>query len=110
MNCVYYPNDSFPDLGKLRSISVITDDNGEIITAGGVELIAEGISITNKDFSAHTRSKALLELLHKMTDTCKKLDQKFLHVFVTDGDQVYVRALQTVGFKISPGVVLYKEL
>ncbi len=100
LNDQYYPNDAFPDFGKIKPVVVITDDHDRIITAGGVELIAEGVSITDKSFSVHVRGTALRELLQAMLLTCGRIHQDHLHVFVTDDhDDTWVRALKGDGFK-----------
>ena len=99
MHKKYYPNDAMPDWGKLQSILVAEAENGEIISAGGVELIAEGVLLTNYDIPAIARGKALLQHMINMKMTCSRLDQDYLHVFENGHDEVWIKALEAYDFK-----------
>ena len=95
----YYPNDVMPDWSKLENILVAVTDNGEVISAGGVELIAEGVLLTNYDCSSIARGKALLQHLVNMKMTCSNLNQDYLHVFENGHDEVWIKALRAYDFK-----------
>lgn len=95
----HYPHDSFPDFSKLRDILVVEDEAGTIISLGGIELIAEAVTITNYDSPALLRGKALLAQLSHMQRACSKIDQNHLHVFENGNDEVWIKALKTYGFK-----------
>ncbi len=100
LNARYYPDDRFPGFRKnFASALAIVDNNDKIITAGGVELIAEGVCITDKEFSEHVRGKALRMLLQSMRLTCGRINQSDLHVFSNNHDEIWERALLGDGFK-----------
>ncbi len=100
LNARYYPDDAFPGFEKnFSSALCIVDDEDRIITAGGVELIAEGVCITDKGFSEHIRGKALRMLLQSMLLTCGRINQDHLHIFSNSYDITWERALQGNRFK-----------
>lgn len=103
LNKINHPNDSFPNFDKFEVIYVITTNSNEIITAGGIELIVEGVCITDKKFSEHVRGRALRELLSLLLQDCSRIDQAYLHVFLNSHDEVWERALQGNGFKLLKG-------
>jgi N-acetylglutamate synthase-like GNAT family acetyltransferase len=110
INSEYYPDDSFPDFKEnFLSVVVITDDDGTIITCGGVELIAESVSITNQAIPSNVRTKALLMLLDNMKYTCSGHRYNYMHAFVTD-DEHWEKMLRKVGFKQLDSDVLYLEV
>lgn len=99
LNRINYPDEGFPNFDKFEVAYVITTNSDEIITAGGIELIAEGVCITNKKFSGHVRGRALRELLSILLQDCSRIDQDYLHVFSNSHDEIWERALQGDGFK-----------
>ena len=105
----YYPHDAFPNFDRLWDTLVITGQDGEIINAGGVELIAEGVLITNYDRSVIERGKALLRQFAHMQLTCGKLKQQHLHVFENADNETWLRALKAYGFE-SAGTALFKKV
>jgi len=95
-----HPHDTFPSFKNFYSeILVITDNKDRIITAGGVEAIAEAITITDDQFSSHVRTTALHQLLRHMMLTCGRVHQDYLHAFVDGHDEAWNRAIKIVGFK-----------
>lgn len=106
-----HPNDSFPSFKNFYPpIIVITDDKNRIITAGGVEKIAEAVTITDNEFSSHVRTTALQELLRGMLLTCGRIDQDYLHAFIDDHDETWIRTVQKVGFKSMNKETFYIEV
>jgi len=102
--------DDFPDFGgNFHNILVAVDDKNRIISAGGVELIAEGVLITDKTLAEYKRGPALVEMLSRMESTCRDLNQKFLLAFVTE-DETWKRALELYGFKGSRQRVFFKRV
>lgn len=100
INSRCHPKDVFPDFKNFYSpIVVITDDYDRIIIAGGVESIAEAVTITNREFSPHIRATALKKLLRSMLLTCGRVNQDYLHAFVVSDDETHIRAIKAVGFK-----------
>jgi hypothetical protein len=102
--------DDFPDITRLRSMVVITEDNGNIITAGGIELIAEGVCITDTHLSPIVRGPALIELLRRLTETTRDLRKDVLHSFITPSETAWIRALQNHGFEQSQQTMLFKRV
>ena len=84
---------------KLDSILVCATEEGEVISAGGVELIAVGVLLTNYDCSSMVRGKALLQHLINMKLTCSRLHQDYLHVFENGHDEIWIKALKAYDFK-----------
>jgi len=106
----FYPNDNFPDFTKLNSVVVDTDDTtGKIILCGGIELVTEGVLLSNKDASELSRGRALIRVLNHMMLTCGRLGQSDLLAFVNDSDETWMRALKLYGFKPA-GDVFYKKV
>ncbi len=95
----HYPNDSFPDFSKLRNILIAETEDGEIVSAGGIELIAEAVIVSNYNSPSLLRGKALLAQLSNMQRACSRIDQDHLHVFENGNDEVWIKALKTYGFK-----------
>ncbi len=79
----FYPKDAPPNFNK--DFTVITDSEDHIITCGGIELMAEAIIVTSKNYSSHVRTSALLELLRSLMLTCGGSNYNFLHATVADG-------------------------
>jgi len=111
LNARYYPDDAFPNFEKnFASTIAIVDDDDHIITAGGVEVIAEGVCITDQKFSEHVKGKALRMLLGSMLLTCGRIHQNYLLVSINGGNTTWERALQGDGFKLLNSKVLYKKV
>lgn len=107
----HYPDDGFADFGKLHSVLVVTTDDGEIISAGGIELMAEGIIVTDKDAPPLLRGKALQDILHSMMFTCSRLDKDILHAYVVGHEDItWLRALESYGFNRLKGRMLFKKV
>lgn len=110
INSRCHPKDAFPELDNLVGASlVITDNKDKIISFGGVELIAEGVTITDNEFSEYARTTALQILLQSMLVTCSRFEKSHLHTFIQD-DIPWIKALYAVGFKDVGGKALYKEV
>ena len=105
----FYAKDAPPKFNK--DFIVIADDEDRIITCGGIELMAEAIILTNKHFSSHMRTSALLELLRSLMLICDRNNYDFLHATIADDpDETWIRTLGLVGFKPLTGKVLIKEV
>lgn len=102
----FYPDENFPDFNQCGPVTLITDDFGEIITAGGVELIGEAHAITNKSYSSLIRCRALKLLLGSILSS---YGLKTLHAMVQN-DPTWIRTLESVGFKQLDGKTLYIEV
>lgn len=108
----FYPDDVFPNIASLSSLVVITEDgdDGDIIVAGGIDLVCEGVSISNLRQSPLQRGKALKHLLRHMAFTCHKLDRDILHAFVSGDNPTWIKALQQHGFEQSQQTMLFKRV
>lgn len=83
---------------------VVTDEDGRIITGGGVRTITESVIITDKDYPIRERRTALLEMLRASIFTASSGEFKQLHSFVQD-DKWY-KHLKRFGFKETKGKAL----
>lgn len=95
----YFAKDfSFPDfLNKFLLSFAITDDNDEIIVAGGIRPLAETVIVTNKEgHSMTTIGRALVEAQQISIYTCKRHGIDWLHAFVKD--EGYAKHLIKHGF------------
>lgn len=92
----------FPDFlnGYLCAVT-IEDDKGNIITAGGVRLIAESVVVTDMSQSVKERRLALAQLLNTQEYICNKFGQSQLHAFIQD--DTWYQHLHRVGFRPTAG-------
>lgn len=98
----YYSEDAsgkltFPDFMKgFLCAFTITDENKQIITAGGVRLIAEACIITDKSVSPRKRVEALRETLR----VCKFIskDQGFDYFHAVTDDPTWAHHMRKNGF------------
>jgi hypothetical protein len=103
IHSLFYKDEfEFPDFFKnFLCVFVIEDDNGEIITAGGVRCIAESILITNKDKSARDRIPALYDALQISNYICTHNGYNQLHAFIQDNK--WLKQLLKSGFRNTKG-------
>lgn len=87
----------FPDfLNGFMCAFVVTDDLGNIISGGGVRLIAESVIITDKKYSVRDRRKALYQVLDVSEFITRKTGLSKLHA-ITD-DNIWKKHLNRIGF------------
>jgi hypothetical protein len=97
---------SFPDFSDhFLNLFAITDENDNIISAGGVKTITESIIITDKSRSVRERHAALLEILSASIYTCESFGYRQLHAFVQDSN--WNKVLNKFDFKGCKGKALY---
>jgi hypothetical protein len=92
----------FPDFfNKYLSAFVVIDEYDNIITGGGVRVIAEAVAITNKSYPINERRLALYDIL--MASACISNVNGFgqLHAFIQDDK--WLRHLKKVGFNETAG-------
>lgn len=79
-------NDEFPlsDLNRFMTSFVVTDDNDDVICAGGIRTIVEAIIVTDKDVEVNKRREALLKMLEVAKKTTKTAGYDQIHAFVQD--------------------------
>jgi len=74
----------FPKFLDFNLQYIIENDEQEIITAGGIKLIAEAILVTDKDKGIFTRYRAL-RLAHDMNKYfCQETGHNQVHTFIQD--------------------------
>lgn len=94
----YYSNDFlFPDfLNNFLCAFVVTDDNNNIITGGGIRLIAESVIVTDQNYPIKERRKALYQVLDASEFITRRSGLDKLHA-VTDNNK-WKQHLNKVGF------------
>jgi hypothetical protein len=99
----------FPDFfNKFVSSFVVTDDENNIISGGGVRTIIESIILTNKNCSVADRREALYEMLRVSAGTIKLNGYHELHAFIQD--EVWMNHLKRAGFVETVGKSLVLSL
>lgn len=103
----HYKDDfSFPDFINDSYLLkfVVTDDNDNIITGGGVRAITEAVLVTDRDVVIGERRQALLQAMKLSTYAAHTNNFNQLHAFI-QGDN-WVRHLKKVGFVETKGQTL----
>lgn len=103
IHALFYSEEfEFPNfLKNFLCAFVVEDDNGNIITAGGVRNIPELILITDKSKSVRDRKLGLLEALQISNYVCKHWKHKHIHVFVQEDN--WLKRLLRSGFRKPKG-------
>jgi hypothetical protein len=90
---------SLPDfLSGFISSCVISDDEGRLVTAGGIRPMIEVVAVTNKEQSVRVRREALYKFVQLCMFSAQGND---LHVFVQD--EVWEKHLKRFGFRETKG-------
>jgi hypothetical protein len=94
----YYDDFKFPDFlhGFINAFTI--EEDGKIITGGGVRLIPESILITDKFQTRRSRREALLLALHASILSCQKQGFNQLHAFIQN-DPNWIEILKKYNFK-----------
>lgn len=102
----YYSDEfSFPDFSKhYLGCFVVTNDEEQIITAGGVQTIPEVVLITDKRQSVRARREALLEILQASLFIADKFKYDQIHAFIQEHG--YEEQLKKKGFRQTKGTSL----
>lgn len=99
----------FPDFyNKFLGLFVATNDNNQIVAAGGIKSVVESYLITNQDVSIIERREALLKVLeaNKYVAGLNGFDQIFAFV----QEDKWKEHLEKVGFKDCKGKAIYLNL
>lgn len=95
----------FPDFTKnYLGCYVVSNDENQIISAGGVQTIPEVVLITDKRQSVRARREALLEILQASMFIADKFKYSQIHAFIQE--HVYEEQLKKVGFVTTKGTPL----
>ncbi len=101
---------AFPDFFKhFLCAFKFLDDDGNIITAGGVRTIPEVVLLTDKDMPALKRMRALRNALQFVQHIAYKNSYEHFHATFKDGDVSWERALKLYGFKSMTDTMLVRE-
>lgn len=101
-----YYKDEFSEIDFRRHFlcAFVIEEDGEIITAGGVRTILEAVAVTNKEFPSYRRMKALLKMLDADLHFASCYNYEELHVFLQDED--YMKRVIKRGFHPTKGNAL----
>ena len=97
----YFDHLEYPDFYDKSIVPcpfVVTDDDGKLILAGGVKLIAEAVVVSDQDRSKKDRFEALLQALGSTIFIAQGMKHQKIFVFV-QGNEKYVQTLQKFDFK-----------
>ncbi len=97
----YYSELDFPEFSRLLNSFLVEDENGDIVTAGGIEPMAEGLLVSNKSMNRIKLGKALVIAQGAFLVTCERFGFKWLHAFTKNPD--FVRHLLQHGFETRNG-------
>lgn len=104
----YYKDEfDFPNFFKFLCAYVV-EEEGKIITAGGIRTIVECIGITNKDLSVRERRNGLGYILNASKYFTQRNGFEQLHCFVQD--ESWMKHLLNSGFKKTTGQSLVLEI
>lgn len=84
---------------------VVLDEDGSIISAGGVRAILESVLITDKSYDPGVRKEALLHILGANLHCAQRGNYEGIHAFVQD--KKWAERLKRTGFKPAVGEALY---
>jgi len=74
----------------------VSDDDGNLITLGGVRPLAEIVLVTNKHISPRKRVEGLNDMLGMLSSVARHSKLNSLHAFVQDA--TWLEQLKTAGF------------
>lgn len=99
----------FPDfITNCLACFAIEDDNGTLVSAGGLHLITEAVFITDKAKSVRKRKEALEELYRATMFAARYRGYDQIHAFVQQ--KSFAAHLQSYGFTEPKGISLVKNL
>jgi len=94
----HYPDLEFPDFfNGFYGAFMIEDDNGEMVTGGGVQMIGEAVLVTDKDKDMTQIGRALIEAQKAVLFLGNRFGLEEIVAFIKDND-AYARHLVRHGF------------
>jgi N-acetylglutamate synthase-like GNAT family acetyltransferase len=103
---MYYKHEfSLEDFCQKFMDFFVIEQDGIIISAGGVRAIAEAVIVTNKAAEMDLKKQALYQMLHAQSFSCEKHGFTQLHAFVQD--KAWERRLIKNGFARTKGNALF---
>lgn len=94
----------FPDFLTNFLCAFVVEEDGQVISAGGVRNIAEVVLVTNKDLSVRQRRAALFQVLDASAFIAGRSGHDGLHVFIQDDKWEF--QLRKIGFHSTKGRAL----
>lgn len=105
IHCRYYKDEfTFPDFTSHFLNAFVIENEGSIVTAGGLRVITEAVAITNKDLEIKERAEGLHKLLEAMVYTAHRDGFNEIHAFVQE--ERWKRVLLNRQFKKTKGEAL----
>lgn len=106
----FYKDDFiFPNFGKFLVAYLVEDNNGNVITGGGINLISEAVIFTDKSKNVNCRTNAIKELLDAGVYFSKKNGYDQIHASITDPN--WCNFLENrFGFRPINGRMLVKDV
>lgn len=81
----YYKNEfPFPDFTSHFLNAFIVENEGLIVTAGGLRVITEAVAVTNKELNINERAEGLGKLLSALAYTAHRDGFNEIHAFVQE--------------------------
>jgi hypothetical protein len=104
----YYSNEfSFPDFNKFL-VAYVVENEGKIVTAGGIRTIIECIALTDKSLPVRERYDGLGYILNASKYFTLRHGHDQLHCFIQD--ETWMKHLLNFGFKFTKGDSLVLEV
>lgn len=104
---MYYKNEfSLDDFCQKFVDFFVIEDDGIIVSAGGVRTIAESVIVTNKAISNRIKRAALYQMLEAQLFSCKNNNFKQLHAFIQD-EKWKQHLITKAGFKECKGDAIF---
>ena len=100
----YYEDLEQIDFTKLLCAFTVLDDNGSIVTIGGLRPIVELVAVTDKGQSVRNRRKALVHLFQASLYTAISSNYNEIHLFTTSRE--WIKHLLKAGFSLLKDKVL----
>lgn len=107
----YYKDDfPFPDFFHHYLCAFkYTDDEGNIIVAGGVRTIPEVVLVTDKDYPSLKRMRTLRNALDFVRHIAYKNRYEHFHASYKEGDVTWEKALRRYGFRDAADNLLVRK-
>ena|SRR5688572_1849966 len=105
----HYTNEfNFPNFNEHFLCAYVVEQDGKIITVGGIRTIMEVIAITDKDESTRKRIEALKYIYSASLYFAEQEGYKELHAFIQD--KAWMKHLKKFNFKDTKGHALVLEI
>lgn len=108
IHSLYFKDEfTLPDFMKYVCAFVV-EENGRIITAGGVRDIAECVLVTDMSLDSRVRIKALYQMLDATTFVCRRSD--YDQMYAWSQNPRWTKRMMRNGFRLPQGQSLILDL